>query len=96
MSADSPLEKLFYTRATVRVLEVMLRKGELNVSELVKLTALSHDSVIRGAGTLCELGVIREKRFGRIRIYQLVSDSKIVRAVRNLEEELGSTRTQNT
>ncbi|MEM3671338.1 MAG: winged helix-turn-helix domain-containing protein [Thermoprotei archaeon] len=88
MTEKKSLERLFSSKSSVKVLSFMLEKGETNISELVKSTGLSHRSVANAAEKLSELGVIREKRFGRIRIYQTVSDSKLVALFKTLSKEL--------
>jgi DNA-binding transcriptional ArsR family regulator len=88
MSRSSPLELMFSSKCSVRIMAALLEREELNVSELVRLTGMSHRSVIENAQKLCSLGVVKEKRFGRIRIYQLERDKEVVGLVLKLSEEL--------
>ncbi|MDG6928505.1 MAG: helix-turn-helix transcriptional regulator [Nitrososphaerota archaeon] len=65
------IEQVFGAGGRARVLAVMLEKGELNISQLVSLSSLEHGSVEKHMRYLCGLGLAREKRYGRIRIYAL-------------------------
>jgi DNA-binding transcriptional ArsR family regulator len=88
MNRFSPLELMFSSKCSVRIMAALLEREELNVSELVRLTGMSHKSVIESAEKLSALGVIKEKRFGRIRIYQLEKNKEVVVLVFKLNEEL--------
>ncbi|MCH7663069.1 MAG: helix-turn-helix transcriptional regulator [Chloroflexi bacterium] len=47
------------------------KKEELNITAISKLTNLNHARVNSHLFDLVELGIMREKRFGRIKIYSI-------------------------
>jgi len=53
------------------VLQVLTESGELNISEVSRRTGLNYTSVQRHLMKLKELGLLREKRYGKIRIFQV-------------------------
>jgi len=65
------LEEIFSSRGRVKVLKVLAKVGEINISELVRRSGLNYMSVQNHLKSLKSLDVIEEKRFGRIRIISL-------------------------
>ncbi len=64
------LEDIFSSRGRVKVLKEILRKGEVNLTQLIQLTGLNYRSVIRHLNFLSMAGLIEEVRVGRTRIYR--------------------------
>lgn len=48
-----------------------MKEGQINISRLVKLTGLHHDVVVKNMKDLKKLGIVEEKRYGRLRIYMV-------------------------
>jgi DNA-binding transcriptional ArsR family regulator len=69
-SADKFLEDAFGSKGRVRVLRVLVEEGEMHISQLSRRTGLNHSSVDNHCHKLKELGLIREKRYGKIRILE--------------------------
>ena len=63
-------EEILGSRGRIRVLRVLAESGELNISEVSRRTGLNYTSVERHLVKLEKLGLVREKRYGRIRIFQ--------------------------
>ena len=59
------------SRGRVRVLQVLSESGELNISEVSRRTGLNYTSVERHLVKLQRLGLLREKRYGKIRIFEV-------------------------
>jgi DNA-binding transcriptional ArsR family regulator len=53
------------------VLAVMIKSGELNISEITRRSGLSHTSAARHLEFLTKSGILSEKRFNRIRIFRV-------------------------
>ncbi len=64
------LEGILSSRGRVRILKLLAKEGELNISAISKKTKLNHSSVKSHLEFLVEVGLIKEKKFGRIKIYQ--------------------------
>jgi DNA-binding transcriptional ArsR family regulator len=68
------VEQLFSSYGRARVLRVLFEGKELNVSEITRRTGLSHSSVGLHLDFLAREGLVREKRFNRIRILSVNHD----------------------
>jgi DNA-binding transcriptional ArsR family regulator len=63
-------EELLGSRGRIRTLQVLAESGELNISEVSRRTGLNYTSVERHLVKLGKLGLVKEKRYGKIRIFQ--------------------------
>ena len=82
MNRDKPglnPELLFGSRGRIRVLQVLSDSSELNISEISRRTGMNYTSVERHLGSLTEMGLLREKRYGKIRIFEAMFNSLSVR-----------------
>ena len=68
--AEFDVEELLGSRGRVRVLRVLAESRELNISEVGRRTGMNYTSVERHLEALREMGLLREKRYGKIRIYE--------------------------
>ena len=68
---DRRAEEVLGSRGRVRVLQVLSESGELNISEVSRRTGLNYTSVERHLVKLQRLGLLREKRYGKIRIFEV-------------------------
>lgn len=75
------LEEVFSSKGRVRVLAVLCEYGELNLSEVSRKTGLSSSSTINHLGALAEMGLVAERRLGRVRMYKLNLDNPRVRMI---------------
>jgi predicted transcriptional regulator len=64
-----------------KVLTLMLEAEELNVSEITRRVGLSHSATVNHLEFLEEAGILREKRFNRIRIFRIDRSSPHVAAL---------------
>jgi len=70
--SKNPIEELLGSRGRIRILNVLAESGDLNISEVSRRTGLNYTSVERHLSKLVKLGLIKEKRYGKIRIFQTV------------------------
>jgi len=73
LSKDKPgetAEEMLGSRGRIRVLKVMSESSELNISEVGRRTGLNYTSVERHLTKLKDMGLLREKRYGNIRIFE--------------------------
>lgn len=70
------IETIIDSVGKLRILNLLSKKGELNITAIAKQTKLNHTSVINHLGELKELNVICEKRFGRIKIFTINPNSE--------------------
>ena len=72
-------EELLGSRGRIRTLQILAESGELNISEVSRRTGLNYTSVERHLVKLVKLGLIKEKRYGKIRIFQTLFQTLTVR-----------------
>ncbi len=76
----------FESKAHAKILRVLVEFGELNISDIVEKTALNHENVTCHLKQLCSQNLVKEKTFGRIKIFQLRTEVKFVIALKQLVE----------
>ncbi|MGD2201660.1 MAG: helix-turn-helix domain-containing protein [Candidatus Bathyarchaeota archaeon] len=81
--AEIDIEELFGSRGRTRVLRVLSESRELNISEVGRRTGMNYTSVERHLTALEEMGLLREKRYGKIRIFEATFKSLEIRFERN-------------
>ena len=72
-------EELLGSRGRIRTLQVLSESGELNISEVSRRTGLNYTSVERHLSKLAKMGLVKEKRYGKIRIFQAMFQTLTVR-----------------
>lgn len=65
-------EDLLGSRGRISVLKVLSESGDLNISEVSRRSGLNYTSVERHLSKLLQLGLVKEKRYGRIRIFTIL------------------------
>jgi DNA-binding transcriptional ArsR family regulator len=78
------IEEVFSSKGRVRILRILAKMGELNISEIVRRTELNHLSAERHLTFLKDAGLIVEKRYGRIRIFELNGKDERLKAIMDL------------
>ena len=86
MSPMSTFEEVFSSRGRSRIIAILAKVGELNVSEISRRARLNHSTVKEHLKFLKEVNLVEEKVFGRIRIYRFRSETVYGRAIKNLVE----------
>jgi len=72
-------EELLGSRGRIRTLQILAESGELNISEVSRRTGLNYTSVERHLAKLVKLGLVKEKRYGKIRIFQTLFHTLTIR-----------------
>jgi DNA-binding transcriptional ArsR family regulator len=80
------VEDIFSSKGRVKVLKVLAERGEMNISEITRRTNLNHTTTAMHLERLCELGIVEEKNFGRIRIFRFRREDPHAWAVQSLFE----------
>jgi DNA-binding transcriptional ArsR family regulator len=62
------LDEILSSKARVKVLRVILEKGEVNISQVIKETKLNHKTVHKHVNYLINAGLVEEVRVGRLRL----------------------------
>ena len=64
-------EEILGSKGRIRVLKVLSESGELNISEVSRRTGLNYTSVERHLMKLKKMDLLKEKRYGKIRIFEI-------------------------
>jgi len=67
----SKVEELLSSQGRVKIVKIMLESNELNISEIIRRSGVSHSAVEPHLEFLVALGLLTEKRFNRIRIFEV-------------------------
>jgi len=89
---DVGLEDVFSSKGRVKVLKEILRRGEVNLTQLIQLTGLNYRSVVRHLNFLSRAGLIEEVRVGRARIYRPCWVNPKVRLLEEIINEFGNSK----
>ena len=65
------LHEIFSSKGKTRIIEVIFLAGEINITRIMRKSKLNHQMVNKYIEELKNEQIIREKRFGRIRIISI-------------------------
>lgn len=86
MSEICVLEDIFSSKGRVRIIRVLAKAGELNISEIARRARLNYKATSSHLKALRNAGIIQEKRFGRVRIFRFKSENTKALALKQLVE----------
>ena len=78
------IEDVLSSRGRVRILKLLAELGELNVSAISRTINLNHSAAKEHLRFLTEVGLIKEKRFGRILIYQFEENNILAQSLKQV------------
>ena len=78
------IAELLSSRGRLKILMALLEHGELNISELARRSGLNHMVTDRHVRALEELGLVSERRLGRVRLVRLNPGRPEVRLLEEL------------
>jgi len=80
------IEDILSSRGRVRILRILADIGELNISEIARRAGLNYTTTNQHLQALENAGLIRHKKFGRIRIFRFDEESPRARMIIKLIE----------
>ena len=80
------VEEVFSSKVRMKILKILAKIGELNVSDLARRIGVNYESTSRHLRILESEGILQHKTYGRIRLFRLNEQSPKTRAVQNLIE----------
>ena len=80
------VEDVFSSKLRMKILKILVQMGELNVSEIARRLGVNYVTTSKHLRILEDEGILRQKLFGRIRLYRFNENSPKARAVQNLVE----------
>jgi len=78
------VEDVFSSRLRMKIVKILARMGELNVSEIARRLGMNYETTNKHLRVLEDEGILQHKEFGRIRLYRINERSLKARAVQNL------------
>jgi DNA-binding transcriptional ArsR family regulator len=80
------IEDIFSSKPRMKILKLIWKLSELNVSDVARRVGLNFTSTSRHLQLLTEEGILQERTYGRIRMYRFNTGSSKAKAVENLIE----------
>jgi DNA-binding transcriptional ArsR family regulator len=75
------------SKGRVRILRILADIGELNISDIARRAGLNYATTNQHLKALENRGLVKHKRFGRIRIYRYNEENPKARMIRQLMEQ---------
>jgi DNA-binding transcriptional ArsR family regulator len=83
---DLNLEDVFSSRQRMKILKLVARLGELNVSDVARRIGVNFTTTSRHLQVLESEGILQQRTYGRIRMYRFNQASPKAKAVQALIE----------
>lgn len=80
----SLFEEISHSVSVSRIFWRLYRNDEMNISQIIRQTGLNHKIVKKSLAVMIDKGFVREKSFGRVRIYFLNKDNPNIRMLLNI------------
>jgi DNA-binding transcriptional ArsR family regulator len=80
------VEEVFSSKPRMKILKLISRLGELNVSDIARRIGVNFTTTSRHLQILEEEGIVQQRVYGRIRMYRFNQASPKAKAVQNLVE----------
>ncbi len=84
-----PIEDVFSSKGRVRILRILVEIEELNISEIARRAGLNYATTNQHLQALENFGLIRHKKFGRIRIFRFSEENPRAEMIKKLIELWG-------
>ncbi len=80
------IEEVFSSKPRMKILKLIARLGELNVTDIARRIGLNFTTTSRHLQVMEQQGVLQQRVYGRIRMYRFNQTSPKAKAVLNLIE----------
>ena len=78
------VEELVGSKGRVKILRALVNSGELNISQICRKVGMNYSTVDRNVLILEEMGLIRQRWYGKIRMIDVTFDEFSIRFKRQL------------
>ncbi|NVM05322.1 MAG: winged helix-turn-helix transcriptional regulator [Candidatus Helarchaeota archaeon] len=85
-----PLEEILSYKARIKIILLLVKVGELNITEIARRTNLNNKTCKEHLKYLTKVKVIQEKKYGKIRIYRLRVENPKIRSLTNFVQNWNS------
>jgi DNA-binding transcriptional ArsR family regulator len=83
------VEEILGSKGRIKILKILFRDGYANITRIVRETGLHHRLVVKHLEDLKRMGIVEERRYGRMRIYYVNLSDPRVSALREALRALG-------
>jgi len=83
------IEEVLSSKGRILILKILAEMDELNISAIARVTNLNHNTTSQHLEYLTKVGLVQEKRFGRIKIFRFRSENIKARSLKKLFEIWG-------
>jgi len=80
------IEEVLSSKGRVKILRILADIGELNISEIARRAGLNYATTNQHLHVLESHGLVRHKKFGRIRIFRFEEENLRAKMIKNLIE----------
>jgi DNA-binding transcriptional ArsR family regulator len=70
------LEEVFSSKSRMKILKLICKLGQLNVSDVARRLKLNYASTSEHLKVLESEGILQERRYGRVRMYRFSEGAK--------------------
>ena len=78
------IEDVFSSKGRVKILRILAEIGELNISEIARRAGLNYATTNQHLMVLENAGLVRHKKFGRIRIFRFQEENPKAKMIKEL------------
>ncbi|MEB3779845.1 MAG: winged helix-turn-helix domain-containing protein [Desulfurococcales archaeon] len=82
------IERLLSSKGRIKILKLLLERGQLNISRIIRETGLHHKLVVKHLNELIDMGLVVERRYGRMRLFEADLTNPKISAIREILREL--------
>ncbi len=83
---DFGIEDVLSSRGRILILKTLAEMEELNISAIARVANLNHSTTTQHLSFLTKVGLVQEKKFGRIKIFRYKIENVKARSLKRLFE----------
>jgi len=80
------IEEFLSSKTRIKILRVLYNLGELNIRRICQKIGSAHPIVKKNLGLMEEMGLVKCKQYGKVKLYSLNDNNPKVKALTNLFE----------
>jgi len=85
-NSNCKIEEVLSSKGRILILKILAEREELNISAIARITNLNHKTTAQHLEFLTKVGLVQEKRFGRIKIFRFRLENTKARSLKRLFE----------
>jgi len=90
------IEEIFSSKGRVKILRLLADIGELNISEIARRAGLNYATTNQHLQLLENFGLIKHKKFGRIRIFRFNETNPRAKMIKTLIDGWATNKSEST